>query len=224
MAHDSGNRFVVLHGLRVRHLSSVDELADATGLLRERVEAEVAALAGDGLAIERGGVRPGWALTPAGRSHHAEAAAGELSRSGAAAALGRAYLSFLELNPAVLAACGAWQLRDDGTAAVNDHADASYDGAVIARLVGLHRRAAPVVDSLAAAMGRFGRYGERLDRAVERLERGENDWFTRPSIDSYHTVWFELHEDLLRTLGIERGSEPAVGEAGDARPDETETV
>ena len=23
-------------------------------------------------------------------------------------------------------------------------------------------------------------------------------------IDSYHTVWFELHEDLLATLGIER--------------------
>ncbi|MDQ1375434.1 MAG: hypothetical protein QOJ09_2772, partial [Actinomycetota bacterium] len=28
-----------------------------------------------------------------------------------------------------------------------------------------------------------------------------------PLIDSYHTVWFELHEDLLSTLGIERGSE-----------------
>jgi hypothetical protein len=26
-------------------------------------------------------------------------------------------------------------------------------------------------------------------------------------IDSYHTVWFELHEDLLSTLGIERASE-----------------
>ena len=26
-------------------------------------------------------------------------------------------------------------------------------------------------------------------------------------IDSYHTVWFELHEDLLATLGIERSSE-----------------
>jgi hypothetical protein len=26
-------------------------------------------------------------------------------------------------------------------------------------------------------------------------------------IPSYHTIWFELHEDLLATLGIERGSE-----------------
>jgi hypothetical protein len=28
-------------------------------------------------------------------------------------------------------------------------------------------------------------------------------------IASYHTVWFELHEDLLATLGIERSSEGA---------------
>ena len=33
------------------------------------------------------------------------------------------------------------------------------------------------------------------------------EWFTKPVIDSYHTVWFELHEDLLATLGIERASE-----------------
>jgi hypothetical protein len=26
-------------------------------------------------------------------------------------------------------------------------------------------------------------------------------------VDSYHTVWFELHEDLLCTLGLERSSE-----------------
>jgi hypothetical protein len=28
-------------------------------------------------------------------------------------------------------------------------------------------------------------------------------------IDSYHTVWFQLHEDLLNTLGIERSKEAA---------------
>jgi hypothetical protein len=29
-------------------------------------------------------------------------------------------------------------------------------------------------------------------------------------IASYHTVWFELHEDLLCTLGLERGSESSA--------------
>jgi hypothetical protein len=26
-------------------------------------------------------------------------------------------------------------------------------------------------------------------------------------IDSYHTIWFELHDDLLATLGLERADE-----------------
>ena len=55
---------------------------------------------------------------------------------------------------------------------------------------------------------RFARYAPRLTNAVDRVRAGEVDWFTKPVLDSYHTVWFELHEDLLATLGIERGEEP----------------
>ena len=43
--------------------------------------------------------------------------------------------------------------------------------------------------------------------AILGVEAGDHQWFTRPLIDSYHTVWFELHEDLLSTLGKERASE-----------------
>ncbi len=39
------------------------------------------------------------------------------------------------------------------------------------------------------------------------MTEGERDWFTKPTIDSYHSVWFELHEDLLATLGLERAKE-----------------
>ena len=38
-------------------------------------------------------------------------------------------------------------------------------------------------------------------------DAGEVDWFTRPTIPSYHSVWFELHENLLATLGIDRAQE-----------------
>jgi hypothetical protein len=60
---------------------------------------------------------------------------------------------------------------------------------------------------LGALLDRFGRYEDRLSAAVARVEAGDHDWFTKPLIDSYHTVWFELHEDLLSTLGKERASE-----------------
>ncbi len=68
-------------------------------------------------------------------------------------------------------------------------------------------RSSRCVGRLAEALERFGGYGERLAHAVDQVQAGEKDWFTKPTIDSYHTVWFELHENLLATLGVERGKE-----------------
>ena len=87
---------------------------------------------------------------------------------------------------------------------VNDHRDAAYDAGVVDDLARLQRRADPVVDELAGTLARYGGYGPRLRRAVEHVEAGDGDWFTKPSLPSYHTVWFELHEDLLTTLGLDR--------------------
>ena len=42
---------------------------------------------------------------------------------------------------------------------------------------------------------------------MDEVRRGHGEWFDKPLIDSYHTVWFELHEDLLATLGLERSTE-----------------
>ena len=67
--------------------------------------------------------------------------------------------------------------------------------------------AEPICDDLGALLDRFRGYGPRLTEALERVRAGDVDWFTKPMIASYHTVWFEMHEDLLCTLGIERGAE-----------------
>ena len=42
--------------------------------------------------------------------------------------------------------------------------------------------------------------------ALERVDKGERSWVDRPRADSFHTVWFELHEDLLATLALSRGT------------------
>ena len=96
---------------------------------------------------------------------------------------------------------GRWS-SSTATQAVNDHADAAYDAAVLDRLGTLHvghrlRCSRPGGGRCDA----FGRYGRRLRRRPRHGSRRRADWFTKPTIDSYHTVWFELHEDLLATLG-----------------------
>ena len=55
---------------------------------------------------------------------------------------------------------------------------------------------------------RFAVYQRELRAALRRVDEGEHEWLTSPRIDSYHTVWMRLHEDLLLALGVERSSEP----------------
>jgi hypothetical protein len=112
------------------------------------------------------------------------------------------YESFEPLNREVLQVCTDWQVRPGG--APNDHGDAAYDWSVIDRLVAVDERAGPLLRRLSAAAARFVPYRERLRSARRRVEDGEHEWLTSPRVDSYHTVWMELHEDLLVALGRER--------------------
>ena len=123
-------------------------------------------------------------------------------------ALDAAYRRFLAINQELLGICTAWQLREvGGESVVNDHADATYDAGVIDQLAELDAQVQPIAADLGSALARFGRYGARLAEALAKVRAGDHDWFTKPMIASYHTVWFELHEDLLATLGIERSQE-----------------
>ncbi|HEX5944621.1 MAG TPA: hypothetical protein VFY82_00010 [Acidimicrobiales bacterium] len=209
MSPPSDPRLLVLRELRLKGVVPLDGLADATGLPAADVAPVVDALAGDGFVVLRTGALAGWALTPAGRRELERLLADEVDAAGAREAVTGAYRRFGALNAGVLDVCSRWQVRDvDGRPVVNDHTDAAYDKAVIADLARIQHAADPLCDDLAAALDRYRSYGPALRRAVRRVEGGDGDWFTKPVMPSYHTVWFELHEDLLATLGLDRTSEP----------------
>jgi len=208
VAHVSDPTFLVLHGLRLKGFAEAEAVANIVGLDTDEVDAVLKELAAGELVLRRDGRISGWALTPGGRERHAALIGPDLQEAGAREVVEEAYRRFLAVNTDLLAVCTAWQLRDvGGEQQVNDHTDADYDRQVIERLVAVHDHVRPVTADLREAMARFGRYGTRLREAVEKVVGGEHDWFTKPMIDSYHTVWFELHEDLLVTLGIERSAE-----------------
>jgi hypothetical protein len=208
VAHRSEPRFLVLHGLRLKGFAEPAPVAEGAGLDVREAEDHLRSLAGDGLVSRREGRVSGWSLTPDGRSEHRRLVGEELDAAGAKAVVDDAYRRFLDLNGDLLAVCTAWQLRPDGEAqVVNDHRDPDYDRAVVGRLAAVDERVRPITDDLAGELDRYGRYASRLRAALDRLRGGEHEWFTKPIIDSYHTVWFELHEDLLCTLGLERSAE-----------------
>ena len=198
----------MLHALRLKGFADVDAIAGQTGLYPSEVRELLDHLRVAELVLHREGRLSGWALTPQGRERHGDLIASELDATGQHDVVDRAYRTFLQVNKVLLGVCTDWQLRDiDGQQVLNDHTDPVYDKGIIERLRLVDEGVQPVCAEVSHVLGRFSRYRPRLVMALERIEGGDIDWFTKPVIDSYHTVWFELHEDLLATLGIERSKE-----------------
>ncbi|MBE8519267.1 transcriptional regulator [Amycolatopsis sp. H6(2020)] len=195
---------LVLHTLRCIGFAGSARIAAAAGQRESDVESELIDLAVAGLVTHIAGDFGGWGLTDTGRVVDAERITGELESVSARTAVTAAFDGFLVLNPELLDLCTAWQLRSiDGVMTANDHSDPSYDDRVLDRFAEFHQRAAVVCAELSAALPRFGRYRTRLTEALDRATSGELEYVT-DSIASYHSVWAELHEDLLATLGIPR--------------------
>ena len=198
----------VLTALRLGGFAATDMVVDRVGLDAGAVSSALGFIESKGWAVHRAGRVTGWSLTGDGRAEGERRLATELDASGGRDAVTDAYGEFLPLNRRFLDLCTDWQLRSDAVdQALNDHTDADYDRAVIDRLGELHQGIGPILGRIASCLGRFAAYDRRLGSALERVRAGDTEWFTKPVIDSYHTVWFELHEDLLATLRIERSSE-----------------
>ena len=109
-------------------------------------------------------------------------------------------------------ACTDWQLRpiDGDPLAINDHTDRPWDGRVLNTLSSLSGELRSLCRDLGDRLTRFRGYDVRFGAALKRAEDGDLSWVNRPRADSCHTVWMELHEDLVATLGVQRGAESVV--------------
>ena len=99
----------------------------------------------------------------------------------------------------------SWQMRGES---VNDHSDAVYDASVLERLDALHSQISQWL-----TQPQLSRYRARLDRAMAALNAGDLKFIASPRVDSYHSVWFELHEELILLAGRTRADEIAAGRA-----------
>ena len=177
-----------------------------------RVEAALARLVAEDLVAP---ARPlGMGLTSQGRARTDQLRRADRSALGSEAALS-ALDAFVPLDERFKQAVTDWQLRDVGGERVpNDHADAFWDEAVVARLTELVEEAGDWIVALARRLPRLRRYRTRLDRALAMLLDGDLRFVASPRVDSLHGVWFELHEDLIRLAGRSRAEEVASGRAG----------
>lgn len=128
-------------------------------------------------------------------------------------AMAAAYDDFRAVNEDLKRLVTDWQLKGGPDGVPNTHDDADYDTAVLARLDDVHARVLPVVEAAAAQLPRLGAYATKLVAALDKIKAGETAWLSRPLIDSYHTVWFELHEELIVAVGLTREEAARSGDA-----------
>jgi pyruvate,orthophosphate dikinase len=71
---------------------------------------------------------------------------------------------------------------------------------VLAELGEVERQVAPALAHAGDTIPRFARYGRRLALALQQAD-ADPRFVASPLVDSFHTIWFECHEDFLVTLG-----------------------
>jgi hypothetical protein len=199
------SELAVLQAVRLKGRVSLAELAATLGEDADVVTDTVDRLTASGLLVGDQALR----VSPDGRVRLNALLTTERSHIDAAE-LAVAYADFRALNGEFKALVTDWQLRDGQP---NRHDDADYDAAVLARLDDVHQRVTPIVAAASAEVPRLSRYFTKLQAALDNVHAGDTAWLSRPLIDSYHTVWFELHEELIVASGLTRESEAKSGDA-----------
>jgi pyruvate, orthophosphate dikinase len=199
-----------LRVIAIKGLTPVQGVADAVLAMPDEVQPILDQLAADALLTTVAGA---YRLTESGTTRAAAALEGERTAWGTDAAVD-ALDAFVGLDQPVKDVVTAWQLRDDADGqVVNDHSDDAYDRTVLDRLAALHAETMAWLRALEAACPRLADYGVRLGRALERAVAGDQRYVASPRVDSYHGIWFELHEDLIQLAGRTREDEVAAGRA-----------
>ncbi|WP_455835513.1 hypothetical protein [Pseudarthrobacter siccitolerans] len=201
MSSNQPTMLLTLHSVRLLGFADTDAVVERFGQDPQQVERLLIEAGSKGWAVRSSfGDSRGWSLTVAGRTENERLLAEELEAAGARASVTSVHEEFVPLNTDIVAACSQLQFNrlsrenqpDDG---IDDTTHQTFTDAV-ASFRGLETR-------LAGALPRFGGYVHRLDQAVANAAT-EPAWLIATDRDSFHRIWFEFHEDLIATLGIQR--------------------
>jgi hypothetical protein len=196
------DRALVFHGLAVKRHAAPPAIASLIGIDEARVRSLLAEAVAGGRAIEAKG---GFALTPLARLALEGRYSFHFAPLRENARFVAAYESFERINRALKQIITDWQtIEVAGERVVNDHTDAVHDEAVMDRLAAVHEQVETILQALAGQLPRMRIYAQKLLAAIEAAEDGDREWVSDVRRESYHTVWFELHEDLLRIMGRAR--------------------
>ena len=200
----------IIHVLSIKGFAKEEPLAVAVGLEVSDVVLIAQSLTEGGLLESS---RIGMKLTEKGKAA-AEKVLEDARETTDLAALETFYQAFTPINQDYKKSVSSWQIKTVGDAAEpNDHEDAEYDQQVLKEMFKDHDSLNHLVTTHLASCPLLRDYARRLEIAYAHVRAGRHQFVTGALIDSYHTVWFEFHEALIRLSGRDRATEAAAGRA-----------
>ncbi len=209
------SRNELIHVMLIKGFVTPADLAPILFSTPESVSAHLDELVAAGLAELIGGsaLAGMFQLSADGKAVGSEGIVADREKWGAENAV-KALDDLLPFDLRMKAIMTDWQMREvDGQQVLNDHTDEAHDAAVLADFASLHTDSVTWLGSLTAGPARIAAYVARLDRAAAKVADGDTSYLASPRIDSFHNVWFELHEDLIQLAGRTREEEAAAGRA-----------
>lgn len=194
----AATEFEVLHAVRLGGFSSTVAVAERAMATEQSVEQTLRALQQRGMVefVDFAGTG-GWTLTETGRERDAALHAEEMAAPGVHPLVEETAAGFEQINPRMVRVVTDWQLA------------ASADrGAVrartIAELDALYTELDDLMARLVPVLPRYRRYARQFGAATGRAREGQDDAIAGVGTLSCHTVWAEVHQDLVSGLGRER--------------------
>ena len=180
--------FLVLNGVHLKKMATAAEIAAAVGVSESVATAELADAIGKGWVMDFDGrllVAPeGTALV---HERYRELYHG--LREGRA--VNAWYERFETLNDQFIKAVSDWQTSDN-------------DAKALSKVVRVVERLVKALDDIQPTLPRYQTYARRFTDAIGLIDQGKTDFVCGPTVDSVHTIWFELHEDILSVIGRPR--------------------
>ncbi|MBV1856553.1 transcriptional regulator [Catellatospora tritici] len=192
MTHSSPTDLLTLHAVRLKGFADTAAVAARFGLDPAQTGEDLLDAQAYGWVTRASFADlTGWSLTGSGYRRNTAQLRDELDQAGAEKTVTAVHDRFLPLNAEATQVFTAWQLSSGRPAET------------LRRLADLAEELRGLEQSLAARLGRFIGYHERFTAALTRSDQ-HPEWITGIEVDSCHRIWFELHEDLIATLGIVR--------------------
>ena len=118
--------------------------------------------------------------------------------------LNASYERFMALNHEFKRLVSEWQT----TSAAGYSADEGDE--LVRGVMAIDQLVQPLIGEAAGCVARVEGYGARFQQALTSMRDGEASMLASPLEDSYHTVWFEFHEELIGACGRNRATEEAA--------------